>query len=141
MYIPIVVIVLGLIGLVDSLYYTFAHYGVMGFGSPLMPVVCDSEKNVCEMLASTNWASVLGIPNSVFGLGYYALVLLAAGARLATGEWMYPRLTAAVALLAAVFSVYLAWLMITQVRAICPLCVTAQSINVVLAGVFIWVAR
>lgn len=141
MYIPILVIILGLIGLVDSIYYTSAHYGLMGFGSSLMPMVCDSEKNVCEMLASTNYASTMGVPNSLFGIGYYAIVLLAAGIRLATGEWVYPRMLAAIAVLAAVFSVYLAWLMITQVRVICPLCVTAQAINVVLAAVLVWVAE
>lgn len=139
MLIPVLVLILALLGLVDSVYYTLVHYGAMGFGSPYMPMICTHKEGVCEMLANTDWASTLGLPNSLYGAVYYLLIAVLAGIRLATGAWPYPSLILAVSLLAALFSVYLAWMMIYQVHALCPLCVAAQAINIVLAGIFVWV--
>ena len=52
--------ILALLGLVDSVYYTLIHYGVMGFGSPYMPMICNHKEGVCQMLANTDWASSAG---------------------------------------------------------------------------------
>ena len=138
MLIPVFVMILALLGLVDSVYYTLIHYGVMGFGSPYMPMICDHKEGVCQMLANTDWASLLGLPNSIYGAGYYLMIIIFTGIRLASGAWPYPKLILAITLLAAGFSVYLAWIMVYQVHALCPLCVTAQAINIALATMFVW---
>ena len=138
MLIPVFVLILALVGFVDSAYYTLIHYGVLGFGSPYMPMICDHKEGVCEMLANTDWASTMGLPNSIYGAAYYVLIAVLAGIRLATGAWPYPKLILAISVAAALSSLYLAWMMVYVVHVLCPLCVTAQAINIVLAVVFLW---
>lgn len=137
MWIAIVVLVLGLIGFVDSLYYTLLRYGVLGFHAPLMPIICNHIKGTCEMLAASNWAAILGLPNSIYGMAYYGLIMLASIRRITNGCWPYPRALLLISLIAAMISIYLAGLMIFHLRAICPLCVTVQAINIILAVILL----
>lgn len=141
MVIAIVVMVLGLVGLLDSVYYTLIHYGYMSLGSPLVPIICDKQAGACRTVATSSWASLLGMPNSIFGIGYYLLAMLAAGVRMKAGEWPYHNALKVISIAAAFFSIYLAWALMFRVRALCPLCITAQAINVILAAVFLTTAK
>lgn len=131
------VLALGLIGFIDSLYYTLLRYGVLGFHAPLMPIICNHVKGTCEMLAASSWAAILGLPNSIYGMAYYGLIMLATIRRVTFGCWPYPRALLLMSLIAAVVSIYLAWLMIFHLKAVCPLCITAQAINIILAVILL----
>ncbi len=133
----IFVLTLAIIGFVDSFYYTLLHYGYLGFQSPFVPMICELKQGVCRTLATSSWACTFGIPNSIFGMGYYALVGIAAVSRFKLKHWPFDAALMAISIVAALFSTYLAWAMVFRVHEICPICVTSQVINVILAIIFI----
>ncbi|MCX6343914.1 MAG: vitamin K epoxide reductase family protein [Armatimonadetes bacterium] len=136
MVITILVLFMALIGFADSFYYTLLHYGYLGFQSPVVPMICELKQSVCRTLATSAWASTFGIPNSIFGMGYYALVGIAAVSRFKLKYWPFGAALTAISIFAALFSIYLAWAMVFMVHEICPLCVAAQVINIILAIIF-----
>jgi uncharacterized membrane protein len=141
MIIAIVVLVLSVIGFADSLYYTLIHYGYLGFQVPLVPMICDLKEGACRTVATSRWASIVGLPNSVWGMGFYALTTAAGAARLYLGKWPYLTLLRMLSVLAVFFSIVLAGTMFLRLRTVCPLCVLAQIINVILLTIFLMVKR
>ncbi len=129
----IAVLVLATIGLIDSIYMTLAYYHVIRRSSRLFPnVVCSLESNVCTSVVDTPEAHVLGIPNSLLGVGYYAIILSAAATRITLNRWLFPYGILTISIAAATFSLYLAWLLIFRLRTACVLCFIAQAINLAL---------
>ena len=99
-----------LAGIAVAGYLTWAHFGD---GS----VVCVVGGS-CEEVQSSEYASILGIPVAVLGLGAYATVLTlvvwdSPGARLAA---------AAIALVGLLFSAYLLVVQLVVIDAICAWC-------------------
>lgn len=132
MVIAVAAVLLALVGLAISLYFTLVYYGRLRPDSPLVPSVADPEQGACRTILETPWAHVFGLPNSLLGMGYYAIVMVASAIRLAMGTWPLLPVLIALAAAAALFSVYLAWSLIYRVRVLCPLCFTAQGINLVM---------
>lgn len=64
----IIAVMAAAIGLVDTLYLTVSHYGSS-------PVICNLVDG-CNLVLESHWASVFGVPTSLIGVGYYAVVLL-----------------------------------------------------------------
>jgi uncharacterized membrane protein len=129
----ITVFVLAIVGLIDSLYMTLAYYHLINRSPRLFPnVVCPSEGSTCISVVDTPEAHVLGIPNSLLGVGYYAIMLSTASARIALDRWLFLPAILGIAGIAAAFSLYLAWLLIFRMRTTCVLCFLAQAINLAL---------
>ena len=141
MALAIVTLILSIIGFADSLYFTLIHYGYFGIGSPLVLMVCQAEVGACGTVATTPWAQAFGIPNSIFGMAFYVMIFAASVVRLTSRPWPALPLLAGSSIVAAAFSIVLAWALIFRMRALCPLCFTAQVINIVLALTFIYVYR
>jgi uncharacterized membrane protein len=137
MWIIILVIILALAGFVDSLYFVMVHYGFTDSKPPEIPICPVNGQGTCETAAEAPQSEIFGLPNCIFGLGFYSFVLAAAAARLAFGFWPVPGILAGVSLIAAVMSIYLAYTLVFQIKILCPLCFTAHAINLSLAAIFV----
>jgi uncharacterized membrane protein len=89
----------------------------------------------CETVQSSEYAEVLGIPVAVLGVVAYAVLvataLVGSSAPVAVGAAV---VGAAVAVAGAVFSLYLVYLQVAVIDAVCMWCVVSDVLMVVLAG-------
>ena len=65
-----IIVILAVVALSISLYLAFSHY--LGFVVP-----CDITKG-CETVLGSKYAMLLGLPLSVWGVGYFAAVIISA---------------------------------------------------------------
>ena len=116
--------VLSLVGVAVAGYLTWVHY------AGLEPF-CVGGGGGCERVQSSEYAELLGVPVAVAGLaGYLALL----------GSLALPeepsRMTAGfLALTGAAFSLYLTYVEIVEIHALCQWCVVSAVLMVALAGV------
>jgi uncharacterized membrane protein len=115
-----------LAGLFVASYLTLYKLGVIG--------TLSCSVGSCETVQLSRWATFLGLPVAVWGLGYYALVftlaLVGTHERFADSRG----LSLALALLTGwglIFSAWLTWLELFAIHAICQWCVVSAG----LAGV------
>ena len=120
---------LALAGLMLSTYLLLQRMGYLG------ALVCGTGN--CETVQASRWSEFLGIPVAAYGLaGYLGLFLVAfAGVQ---GRWVErPGPTRLLALLSGIgvaFSIYLTYLELFVIHAICRWCVGSAAIIV---GVFV----
>lgn len=125
---------LALLGTLVAAYLTWVHFNA---GS----LVCGLGD--CHTVQSSAYATIGPVPVAALGLGMYLLVLaanvLAAQGLVAQGPaWS----VAFAALLAGlVYALYLTWLEVAVIRAICQWCVASAIITAVLTalqGLLVW---
>jgi uncharacterized membrane protein len=109
------------LGLAIAAYLTYVHY------AGIEPICAASGG--CERVQSSDYAELAGVPVALLGLLGYASILVAAllpgeGARLATA-WL--------AVVGFGFSLYLTYLELFEIHAICQWCVASAVIMAVLA--------
>jgi uncharacterized membrane protein len=123
-------------GMGIATYLTFVHYADQ-------PIVCSGIGD-CELVNSSKYASMAGLPVAVLGAGAYASMLLLIG-----GAWLRrsPELLLAawgVALASFGFSMYLTYIELRVLDAICVYCVGSASIATALLLVLsacVWFVR
>lgn len=123
-------------GMGIATYLTFVHYADQ-------PIVCGSIGD-CELVNSSTYASLAGLPVALLGAGAYASMLL-----LIAGAWLRrsPELLLAawgVALASFGFSMYLTYIELRVLDAICVYCVASASITTALPAVLsvcLWFVR
>jgi len=115
--------VLALAGVAVAGYLTWVHYaGIEPF--------CVGGGGSCERVQTSDAAFLVGIPVAVLGLVAYLALL---GALALPGD-VGRSLAALVALTGAAFSLYLTWVEIVELDAICQWCVASALIMLALAG-------
>lgn len=117
-------------GALVSLYLTAYKLGWIG------EVVCMGGG--CGRVQASPYATFLGIPNAVWGLGFYLLLTLLGILRL---ERPHPILTPVLwglTLWGVGFSTYLTGLEIFVIRAICTWCVVSYILVLLLFGIETW---
>lgn len=118
---------LAISGLTVSMYLTAVK--LAGTGA----FFCEAG-SPCATVQASRYATFLGAPTAAWGVLVYAIVLTLALAGLTRGRWM----TAFVLAVSAVsFSVYLTYLEIFDIKAVCPYCVGSLVIALALAGVVV----
>ena len=111
------------LGLAIAVYLTYIHY------AGIAPICAASGG--CERVQSSSYAKVAGVPVAVLGLIGYAAIL---AATLLPGDG--PRLAASwLALVGFGFSLYLTYLELFEIDAICQWCVASAVLMAVLAVV------
>jgi uncharacterized membrane protein len=109
------------LGLAIAAYLTYVHY------AGIEPICAAS--GACERVQSSSYATLAGVPVALMGLIGYAAILLAT---LLPGE--LPRLAACwLALVGLGFSLYLTYLELFEIDAICQWCVASAAIMAALA--------
>ncbi|MFI5280398.1 MAG: vitamin K epoxide reductase family protein [Gemmatimonadales bacterium] len=125
-----VVAALALAGVLLSTYLTMYHYGMVG------PLVCGASES-CEKVQLSRYAMFLGVPVAVLGLGGYALLLVVALAGLEGRFAAGPHVTRLLALISGggvAFSIYLTYLELFRIHAVCRWCVGSA---VVITAIFV----
>lgn len=115
------VAVLALLGLMLSVYLTMYHYGMVG------SLQCGGS-NQCEKVQASRYAELLGSPVAAYGvLGYVAILVLAiAGLQDRWASSPGPtRLIAALAGAGVAFTIYLTYLELFVIHAVCRWCVVS----------------
>ena len=110
------------LGLAIAAYLTYVHY------AGVAPICAASGG--CERVQSSTYAKVAGVPVALMGLVGYAAILTAT---LMPGE--LPRLAASwLALVGLGFSLYLTYLELFEIDAICQWCVISALLMTALAA-------
>jgi len=138
---PAAIVTLALVGLVISLYFTFAYYGRVKKARWVPEILCAREGSSCLTVVQTPYARVFGVPNSLLGIAFYFAVAgwtLAGG--IAAARWLIWVLMAASAV-AVVLGFHLIYVLRRLLHTDCPLCYTAHAINAALLVLLIWLAR
>lgn len=129
---------LALVGLANALFFISVTYRWVRSDAPWLPRVCRMDEGTCARVVDTPQARVFGLPNSVLGAAWYLVVLAAAGQALATGSLRYCLPLLLVAAFTVVFSAYLAWALVAQLRIVCVLCFLGHGVNVALLALLAW---
>jgi uncharacterized membrane protein len=115
-------VLLALLGLGVAGYLTYVHY------AELEPI-CAGGGGGCERVQNSTYSELAGIPVAVLGLVGYALILASLAVPGEAG-----RVGGAVLALAGFgFSLYLTWLELFEIDAICQWCVVSAVLMTALA--------
>ena len=79
----------------------------------------------CDVVLSSRWATLLGLPTSLWGLLGYASLAATAFVRRADRQWSWAW---TVALLGVCYSVYLTVVSLTMLQSACPYCLTSLAL-------------
>ena len=127
---------IALIGVFLSLYLTLYKLGYIG------SLACGTGG--CEYVQLSKWGDFLGLPVAAWGVGYYALVLALALVGVQERFADSPRLTTALLFLTGaglLFSLWLTYLELFVIHAICRWCVGSAVMTLVLFGLALWDRR
>lgn len=114
------------IGLWVSIYFTGVYYRWFAPDVFWIPKVCRLKEESCMAILTTPRAKLFGIPNSAFGIGMYAYLLLNLLVAL-------PAIIAlTLTLLAVLRSIYLMYSLMFVTKIPCPLCFATHAINLIL---------
>jgi len=116
--------VLALAGVAVAGYLTWVHY------AELRPV-CIGGSGACERVQNSEYAELFGVPVALFGLGAYLALL----ASLAVPEAIGRTIAAFVSLTGAGYSLYLTYVELVELHAVCQWCAVSATIMVALAAV------
>lgn len=114
-------IALNIIGALDAAYLTWVKVVENG--------IC-SVSSGCEVVNTSQYSSIAGIPVAVLGGGAYLLMLavLLLEKRSVFFELNGPLIVFGLSLAGVLYSVYLTYLEIYVIRAICPFCVLSAIV-------------
>ena len=118
-------LVLAIAGTAVGAYLIRVHYDIDA-------LVCGTGD--CEVVQTSEYATVMDIPIAIFGTAMYLTVLALTLLRMRAPRILLPASTAALAITAAgtLYSGWLTWIEIYEIEAICQWCVISASITTVL---------
>jgi uncharacterized membrane protein len=111
---------LSLAGLFVAAYLTMYKLGVIG------DLACSLGS--CETVQLSRWASFLGLPVAAWGIGFYAIMFVVALAGVQEGLESLPHIPIALTILSGwgvLFSLWLTWLELFVIDAICLWCIVS----------------
>jgi uncharacterized membrane protein len=123
-------------GLGIALYLTVVHYGDQ-------PIACSGVGD-CEYVNSSEYAKLLGIPVALIGAAAYATMLAGSIAAWLRRDAMVLLAAWGVALASFAFSVYLTYIELEVLEAICVYCVASASVMTSLFAALsaaVWMSR
>ena len=125
---PLAASVVALVGLVDAIYLTIHHYKPE-------PVPCGAGFD-CEMVLTSAYAEIGGVPLAAFGAAAYfaafSLALLAA-----FGDGRMWKLFGVLATIMALFSGWLIFLQAFRIGAFCQYCLVSACTSITLLVLFL----
>lgn len=131
----LIALVLSLIGLWISFYFTAVSYHWISPSVKWIPRFCQLKEATCQLVLETPRAKLFGIPNSVFGIGLYLYLMF-----FFLGFPLWWGVAIIATGLAVARSLYLAYSLLFVTRIPCPLCFTSHGINLILF-IYLWFVR
>lgn len=119
-------IILALVGTAIAGYLTWVHYAGL---SP----VCVGGSHGCETVQSSGYAAIGGVPVAVIGLAGYLAIL----ATTFLEGYSWRAAGALMGLVGTAFSLYLTYLEVFQIHAICQWCVGSAVVMTVLTAALV----
>ncbi|MET1007708.1 MAG: vitamin K epoxide reductase family protein [Propionibacteriaceae bacterium] len=125
-------LVVSLVGLAISVYLTIEHFT----GSTTL--ACPEGATInCEKVTSSSWSTLVGVPVALLGLAYFVVMTFL----LTPAAWrrraLDPvRIAGAVA--GAAMVLYLIWIELFKVNAICLWCTAVHIVTVILLTTVLW---
>ena len=118
------ILILSCLGLLISLY-AFYVKKKMEKDKNYSPVCDLSDKVSCTKAMGSEYGSFFIVPNSVWGIGFYALVLLLSIlGNIEAVIWL--------SIVAVLGSIYLAYISFFKIKVLCPLCLGIYAINILI---------
>ncbi|MBX4187794.1 MAG: vitamin K epoxide reductase family protein [Candidatus Doudnabacteria bacterium] len=117
----VLILFLALLGLADATYLTVSHYTSQG-------VSC-SLTNGCEAVLTSKYATVLGLPIALFGIGYYAAIFFLVYYYKQNETRRIWDIVAILSSLGFVTTLYLVYLQVFVIRAICQYCIVSAGLT------------
>jgi uncharacterized membrane protein len=112
-----VLLVLSALGFLISAYLTWTHF------AGLTPV-CTGSGEGCEMVQSSRYATILGVPVALLGLAAYGGLVFSAALWREAGVYLgFP-----ISLVGTLFSAYLTYLELFVIGALCQWCLASAAI-------------
>ncbi|HWG85512.1 MAG TPA: vitamin K epoxide reductase family protein [Deinococcales bacterium] len=130
-----VTVLLALAGVYVSAYFTLVAYRFVKPDAYWMPQVCRMDERSCGTVVHTRYGHLFLVPNGVWGVLWYAL-LLASELWGLTGT-LRPLLLAGSALTVAA-AVYLIWALDRKLGVFCVLCYASHGINALIFLLLLW---
>ena len=127
------ILALSIIGFIDSVYLALKTL----FGSP---ITC-SAFGGCDVVAQSEYSAMLGVPLSMFGVLFYAAVIVVMTYYLQRGKARALELILYGLLFGGLFSLYLLALQAFVIEAWCLYCVIADTIGIIAAVLAIRLLR
>jgi len=127
---------LAIAGIVIAAYLTVVHFADQ-------PIVCSGIGD-CEKVNSSSYAKLAGVPVAVLGLISYAAMLLLSLGALVRRDAMLVAAAWGIALASFGFSMYLTYVELEVLDAICIWCVSSASVvtaMLVALSVCVWIVR
>jgi uncharacterized membrane protein len=127
-WLPATSLTLSLLGLAAAAYLTFEHF------TSSTTLACPETGVVnCAKVTTSSYATVLGMPVAVLGLGFFVgmVALCLPAAWRATNPWL-PRGRIAAVSVGAVSVLYLVWVELFAVNAICLWCTAVHVVTLCL---------
>ena len=126
----LIIQILSALGIVLSLYTLYLHWKISK--EEKYQAVCDlSDRFSCTKSIRSPEGKIFGIPNGVFGIGFYGLILILTFTDFT--NYIFP-LTA----WGVVASMYFAYQLYFRVKTVCLVCNSIYVINVLLFAVSLW---
>ena len=125
--------ILGILGLAISIYLTIVHYQEH-------LLVCAVGGGGCETVQTSKYATIGSIPIALLGIGMYVAILGLIVARRYRPEWAFAATTAifGITLAGVLYEIYLTYVEIWVIDAICPWCVTFAIVTLLIMIVEGW---
>ena len=123
----LVIGLLALVGMLVAIYDSVSR--ILG-----IPLFCPFAGNGCDIVQSSPYAVIFGIPLAFLGIvGFGAYIVLAyAGMRSGPGRHRYLYALLALNLLVVCSMAYFAYLELAVIHAVCSLCMFSAALNVAL---------
>ena len=115
---------LALIGFVDALFLTVTHY---------LNVIPPCSIRGCEVVTTSIYSTIAGIPIALFGAVYYLVVLALLVAYVDKRKDLFLSIVGFITLLAGLVTLYLIYLQLFVLHAICIYCMTSAATTILLA--------
>ena len=100
------------------------------------PAFCEAGGG-CDIVQASRYGTFLGLPTALWGVGYYAAVLWLAARPIDVRRWRRLFVLTAAGL---AFSLYLTWLEVAVIRALCGWCLLSALLTVALFAA-VWMRR
>ncbi len=122
----IVSLILAVLGLLDSIYLTWVKFsGKYALCGPI---------GDCESVNTSQYSEVFGIPIALLGAGAYLVVIISLSLESRGSFWAEysPIIVFGISLIGVLYSIYLTYIEVAVLKAICPYCVISAIILVLL---------
>lgn len=131
-WIPIILIVFVIIGFADATYLTVEHY---------QNIIPPCTIGGCELVLTSQYAKVIGIPVSLLGAIYYFVILISLFIFIDTKKEIYLRMPLLISIFGLIASIWFSYLQIFVIKAFCPYCAVSGSVSLVIFIIAVYILR